>query len=238
MTMRVVHVQDNGPLLESLYTDVLTPSFPPDELETAEWLRSGIADGTVLAAAAVDSDGAAIGAAIGQWSPEARTLLLAYLAVLPCSRSGGIGGLLLGEVTGTWQKRLRPRATFAEIEHPLANSASTAYGDPTARLRFYAHHDARALDIPYFQPSLRPGSGRVYGMLLTVLLLAPECAGAHSGTVAPEVVRSFLGGSYQEEAVLGTDPASLALCRALDRPEGIPLLPLTEPGRLPVSRPG
>ncbi|MFG1809242.1 N-acetyltransferase [Streptomyces sp. NPDC049040] len=237
MTIRVVHVRDNGPLLESLYTDVLSPSFPPDELETAEWLRSGVADGTLLVAAAVDQGGSAVGAAIGQWSPGARTLLLVYLAVLPGSRSGGTGGLLLGEVTGTWQQRLRPRATFAEIEHPLANSASTAHGDPAARLRFYARHGARALDIPYFQPSLRPGSARVYGMLLTVLFLAPECAGAGAGTVAPDVVRAFLDESYQEAAP-GDDPASLALRHALDRPEGVPLLPLTEPGALPISRPG
>ncbi|WP_225849437.1 N-acetyltransferase [Streptomyces sp. HPF1205] len=235
--MRVVHVQDNGPLLESLYTDVLAPSFPPDELETAEWLRSGVADGTVLATAAVDSDGAAIGAAIGHWLPGARTLLLTYLAVPPGSRGGGIGGLLFSEVTGTWQKRLRPRATFAEIEHPLAHSASADYGDPSARLRFYARHGARALDIPYFQPSLRPGSGRVYGLLLAVFSLAPECAGARAGTVTPDLVRSFLEGGYYQETALGLDPASLALRRALDRPEGIPLLPLTEPERLPVSRP-
>jgi GNAT superfamily N-acetyltransferase len=234
--MRIVHVQGNGPLLESLYTDILVPSFPPDELETAEWLRSGMADGTVLAAAAVDSAGAAIGAAIGQWSPEARTLLLAYLAVLPGSRSGGVGGLLLNEVTGTWQGRLQPCATFAEVEHPLTNPVSVAHGDPSARLRFYAHHGVRALDIPYFQPALRPGSGRVYGMLLTVLALAPECAGARAGTVRPDLVRSFFEVYYQE-TLLGTEPASLALRRALDRPEGIPLLPLTEPGRLPVSRP-
>lgn len=237
MTMHVVHVQGNGPLLESLYTDILALSFPPDELQTAEWLRSGVADGTVLAAAAVDSSGAAIGAAIGEWSPGARTLLLAYIAVLPGSRGGGVGGLLLSEVTDTWQKRLQPRATFAEVEHPRANSVSVAYGDPSARLRFYAQHGARALDIPYFQPSLRPGSGRVYGMLLTVLALVPECAGARAGTVTPDLVRSFLEVYYQE-TVLGSDPASMALRRALERPEGIPLLPLTEPGRLPVSQPG
>lgn len=237
MTMRVVHVQDSDPLLESLYTDILARSFPSDELQTAEWLRSGVADGTVLAAAALDSSGAAIGAAIGQWSPWARTLLLAYLAVLPGSRGSGAGGLLLSEVTRAWQQRLQPRATFAEVEHPLANSVSVAYGDPSARLRFYARHGARALDIPYFQPALRPGSGRVYGMLLTVLAPAPECAGAHAGTLTPDLVRSFLEAFYQE-TIVGTDPASLALRRALDRPEGIPLLPLTEPGRLPVSQPG
>jgi GNAT superfamily N-acetyltransferase len=237
MTVRVVHVRDNGPFLESLYTQVLAPSFPPDELETAEWLRSGVADGTVLAVAAVDPDGAPVGAAIGQWSPGTRTLLLVYLAVVPGSRSGGVGGLLLGEVTGTWQERLQPLATFAEVEHPLVNSASVAYGDPAARLRFYARHGARALDIPYFQPSLRPGSERVYGMLLTVLFLAPQCAGARAGTVAPDLVRSFLEGAYDGNS-LGTDPASLVLARALERPEGIPLLPLTDPACLPVSRPG
>jgi GNAT superfamily N-acetyltransferase len=236
MTMRVVHVQGNGPLLESLYTDILDPSFPPDELETVEWLRSGVADGTVLAVAALDSREAVIGAAIGHWSPGAGILLLAYLAVLPGSRSGGAGGLLLNEVTGTWQKRLQPRVTFAEVEHPLAHSASVAYGDPSARLRFYARHETKALDIPYFQPSLRPGAERVYGMLLTVLAPAPEYARAPAGTVTPDLVRSFLAECY-DEPLLDTDPACLALRSALDRPEGIPLLPLTEPDRLPVSRP-
>ncbi|GAB2617742.1 hypothetical protein GCM10027168_57670 [Streptomyces capparidis] len=234
--MRIADLAAGDPLLDAVHADILAVSFPPDELETRDWLTGGVADGTVLVAAALDESGAPAGAAVGQWSPGARTLLLAYLAVRSGGRAAGTGGRLLDRVTGPWQARLRPRLTLAEVEHPWAHTASDAYGDPAARLRFYARRGARVLDIPYFQPPLRPDSQRVYGMLLTVLTLTPDAAGPRPDTVDPAPLRAFLGEYYDEHAD-GGDPASEALGRALDRPDGIPLLPADDLAALPLSRP-
>jgi hypothetical protein len=139
-----------------------------------------------------DESDAPIAAAVGEWSPTTEIVLLAYLAVRPGVRSTGLGGELLSNVTALWRTRWKPVAILAEIEHPLAHSATEAYGDPVKRLRFYARHGLRALDIPYFQPSLKRGFGRVFGILLTVVWLSDEGVGAEPDTADGERIRRYL----------------------------------------------
>ncbi|MFP8964264.1 N-acetyltransferase [Streptomyces nanhaiensis] len=235
--MRVVDVAEDGPLLQVLYEDLLVPSFPPDELQTLQWVRDGLADGGVVVGAVLDDAGAPEAVAVGEWDAPSRVLLLSYLTVRPRIRSRGLGGLLMGVVTGAWRERFRPLLTLAEVEHPLAHEAGGERGDPAARLRFYARHGARALDIPYFQPVLRPGAERVHGMLLLVLTRAGGTGGERPDTVDPGPVRAFLEDRLLSDEEHDADGPVLRMRGALARPGGIGLLPLDDVRALPLSAP-
>ncbi|MYS20016.1 N-acetyltransferase [Streptomyces sp. SID4948] len=222
------------PLLDAVYDDLLVTAFPPDELITRDELRSGLAGGAMLGAL-VAADGRPMGVALGEFSAESRILLLAYMSVRGDARSGGIGGLLMDSaVRGSWQERLSPLITLAEIEHPAAHSADAQRGDPGARLRFYARQGAKALDVPYFQPALRPGASRVPGMVLGVLATGPALAGAIA--IPGEPVRTFLTEYFvTTEGKLPDDPAGRRLFEAVEQPGGIALLPMDDPAGLPCA---
>jgi GNAT superfamily N-acetyltransferase len=234
--VQIVDVTESGPLLDAVYADVLAPSFPSDELESRESLGRGIATGDTSLATILDATGAPVAAAVVEWSPDSRVLLLSYLAVRPGERGGGYGAALLGYAQRDWVARYGAWALVAEIEHPAAHDGSQAHGDPGARLRFYARNGGRALDLPYFQPALKPGGQRVYGLILAVLAASDAAAGARPDHLAAGPLRRFLT-EYLEstEGSAGPDPAVDALWRGLERPGGVPLLPLDEPDRLPVS---
>ncbi|WP_328719124.1 GNAT family N-acetyltransferase [Streptomyces sp. NBC_00247] len=232
---RVVDVGDSSPLVGVIYDEILHGAFIPDELISCDRLRAILRDGLGVLTAVVDGEGRPLAAAVGEWDPGSRVLLLSYVAVRRESRSGGLGRLLMDEVRGAWQQRFRPEMTLAEIEHPAAHSGDEERGDAAARVRFYERLGARALDLPYFQPALRPGAERVYGMLLIALPPLPG-GGGPDGPVDSAPVRAFLTAYFVEsEGAVGTDPASARLWRAVDQAGGIALLPLSDPSALPLS---
>lgn len=233
--MRLHELAADDPLLPRVYTDLLAPAFPPAELVSLDSLRQGLTHGTTVVTATVQGRTPS-SVVIGDYSPASGVLLLSYLAVAANLRSRGVGGRLLREVTGPWQARYRPCLTLAEVEHPAAHAADPLRGDPAARLRFYARHGSRALDLPYFQPALSPETGRVYGFLMLVLAYRDGGRGRLPETVSPEPVHRFLTDYFLgTEGGLGADPAATALWQAVDRPDGIPLLPLDDPSQLPIS---
>jgi hypothetical protein len=234
--MQIVEVTESGALLDRVYADVLTPAFPPDELVTLDSLRDGIGSGETAIAAILDAPGAPLAAAVGDWWPDSGILLLSYLAARASERGGGHGSALLGHAQRDWVRRYGAGALLAEIEHPAAHPASAEHGDPVARLRFYARHGGRALDLPYFQPAVRPGGERVYGLILAVLAMTDAVAGAGPELMAVEPLRRFLSGYLEvTDGSAGHDPAVAALWRATERPGGVALLPLDKPDSLPVS---
>jgi GNAT superfamily N-acetyltransferase len=239
---RIVQVDPAHPLFDAVYADVLTPSFPPEERGGLEELRAGALAGTSSVFAALDTDEGEderpAAAAVGDWSPETGVALLSYLAVRSGRRGTGVGGELLAAAMADWRERWRPALVLAEIEHPSAHAASEAYGDPDKRVRFYARRGMRVLDVPYFQPGLRPGSPRMYGFMLCALEVAAAGAGPGPDTVDGARVARFMTEYLQGcEGAVGTDPACLALFAALDRPEGVLLLDPAEYPRVAVSTP-
>jgi len=222
--MQIIEVDGPGPLLDAVYRDILTPSFPPVELCAV----GGMARGDNTVTAVVDDDGTPVAAAVGDWSERSRVQLLSYLAVTPAFRGTGIGGRLLTHVLDAWRARYAPCVVVAEIEHPADHAGSEAYGDPTARARFYARHGAVALDVPYFQPALRPADGRYYGMILILL--------HHDGPLSGPALREFMV-EYLEmtEGAVGTDAATTALLSALDPPGGVRTVPLDDLDAIPRS---
>jgi GNAT superfamily N-acetyltransferase len=234
--LRIVEITEPGLALDAVYFDVLQLSFPPSELVTVDALGRGVASADASVASLVDSAGCPFAAAVAEWSPTSGVLLLTYLAARPEDRGRGLGSALLRHVRREWVLRYDACAMLAEIEHPAAHRGSAMFGDPAARLRFYAERGGRALDLPHFQPALRPGGERVYGLILAVLELAGAAQGARPGRMAAEPLRRFLT-EYLDgtDTGAGSDPAVAALWRGLDRPDGVPLLPLEEPSGLWIS---
>ena len=236
--MRIVELGPADPAFEAVYTDILTPSFPPEERATLEDLRTGVSEGYTVVLAALDDAARPVAVAVGDWSADSGVALLSYLAARPGLRGSGVGGELLTAATATWRERWQPALMLAEIEDPGAHGASDGYGDPDKRVRFYARHGVRALAVPYFQPGLTVGSPRVYGMMLCAFDVAPAGAGAEPDTVdSARLVRFMTGYLNSCEGGVGSDPACVALFAALDRPGGVPLIDLTQYARVPRSTP-
>jgi GNAT superfamily N-acetyltransferase len=237
VNVRIVTAEPDA-LLDTVFGEILTPAFTPDELGTVEQMRASVREGISRVLVALDDSDKPVAAAVGEWSAATRIVLLGYLAVSEHSRSGGIGGQLLEHAVRTWRQELDPRAVLTELEHPAAHPADPDHGDPAARLRFYGRHRTRALDVPYFQPALGPGRHRVYGLVLAALWVGPAGTGAAPDTVDGALVGAYMREYFEDtEGKVPDDPAARALFAALDRPDGIPLLPLDEPAGLPVSVP-
>ncbi|MFI2101840.1 hypothetical protein ACH436_00975 [Isoptericola sp. NPDC019693] len=213
--------------LESLWQDVLVPSFPPDELASPDGLHAGIGSGE-LTAYGVEQDGRVVAGIVATWSRATRVLLVDYLALAPGRRGGGVGGRLLDRSLAGWREELHPVLALAEVEHPGHHPVHPTHGDPAARLRFYARHGARALALPYFQPGIGgPGSPRVPAMLLTALGTDP---GAEA--VPAAAVRDFLLEHLREcEGTVADDPAVGRLLAAASGPR-VPLVDPADPAAL------
>ena len=181
--------------LTRVHDDVLRPSFPDDELADLPTLQAMLADGTLRLVVAQDEHGLR-GAAIAEWFPATGVLLLAYLAIAPGARGGGVGSRLLDHAVDAWRTDLDPWLVVAEVEDPAQHTGSEEHGDPTARLRFYRRHGARVLPLPYAQPAMHAGGRRVPGLLLLALcasgdrLAGVEADGTWLVPTAP--LRAFL----------------------------------------------
>jgi GNAT superfamily N-acetyltransferase len=214
-----------GERVDELYHEILTPSFPPEELSSLAGLQQNIADGHP-SLVALDDDGRVVGGAVGDWDAELRIMLLSWLAIRPGIRGGGIGGALLSAAVESWSTDFGPCLILAEVEDPAAHHGSEATGDPVARLRFYQSRGGRSLDMPYFQASLGPGLPRVGDLLLMVLHTEAQFAGDRPDTIDSSLVRTYLE-TYQIqcEGQIAKDEQAAAMWRALDaHPEGMPLL--------------
>jgi GNAT superfamily N-acetyltransferase len=214
-----------GPQVDALYQEILQPSFPAEELCGLDDVRQMIDHGHP-SWIAVDDDGQVLGGAVGDWEPGLRVILLSWLAIRPGLRGGGVGGKLLDTALDAWRRDWAPCLVLAEVEDPAQHHGSELTGDPTARLRFYRQRGGRALDLPYFQASLRPGAPRVPGLLLMVLHADAQFAGQRPDTIDSAVVREYLEIYQQQcEGQVGTDEQANALWRALDAyPDGVPYL--------------
>ena len=220
--------------LGALYRDLLEPAFPTRQLDTEAELRDSVAEGTADVLASLDAEGRPVGVAVGEWHEDSRVQLLAYLAVAPDRRSAGIGGRLLETALARWAERHGPCLVVAEIEHPRAPAHRPGWGDPHRRYDFYARHGSRVLDLPFFQPALRAGGEREYGMLLLALHIDPKFRAEAPGRLAAGPVRSFLDHYFTEtEGGPPGDPAGAALLAAAGSPEGIALL---DPAATAVER--
>lgn len=208
-TPSVVPLTDPA-LLRSLHRDVLTPSFPPAELVDEQELLDAHASGRLRSLGVVE-EGRVVAGVVGEWFPDARVLLVLYLAIAPGRRGGGEGRRLVTTALDDWRS-LDPLVVVGEVEHPAHHTGSEAHGDPVARLRFYARLGARVLALPYFQPGDGPGGERVPALLLVSFPLGPHAA---EDDVPAAPLRAFLAENLREsEGALADDAATRRLLDA------------------------
>lgn len=223
---------DTPALVRSLHRDVLVPSFPPTELVEE---RSFLADHAAgrLRSLGVVEDGRVVAGVVGSWFPDARVLLVLYLAIAPGRRGGGVGGRLVPAALASW-RALDPLLVVGEVEHPDHHTGSEAHGDPVARLRFYARLGARVLALPYFQPGDGPGGERVPALLLVSFPLdaASGLPGTGPDGVPASPVRAFLEENLRSnEGTLADDAATRRLLHAADG-DRVALVDPADPGAL------
>lgn len=218
--------------MTELYRNILAPNFEPDQLVGEEEFITGQNSADARTALAIDPDDALRGGLSGQWYPSCRVLLLGYLAVSAPFRGAGVGESLLRFGIDRWSRELSPLLILGEVEDPRHHQVSE-FGDPRQRFRFYHRFDAKALQLPYFQPALGPSGSRVPGFLLMVFGASPDAyvgAATIDGEPLDRFLRHYLVECEGRVPDPGADPDAdrlLAACRA---PGGVPLLPV---GRLP-----
>ncbi|MDM7829806.1 hypothetical protein [Cellulomonas edaphi] len=218
MSVQVTPVRD-AEELRALHGEILAPSFPPDELESAEDMVAGLQAGDLVALVA-SSDDEAVALAVGAWDAASAVLLLSYLAVGAGGRGRGVGGTLLDAALSAWRSGLDPLVVIAEIEDPAVHTGSPEHGDPAARERFYLRRGARRLPIDYVQPSLAPGLARIPGMLLLGLAVRPSLVADDGTWVLPTApLRDFLVGYYtRSEGGPPHDSQAQAMLAPLEAP--------------------
>jgi GNAT superfamily N-acetyltransferase len=206
------------------YRIVLAPHFGNDELETEEEFAGGLRSGGTRALAARTADGTLVGGAVVDWFARSHVLLLSYIAVLPGQRGGGTGAKLIAAVSGAGAAGLDPLLVVAEVEDPRHFASDPAFGDPSARVRFYERLGTRTLPVPYTQPALGAGRSRVPHLLLMVL--GGSLASPGTQRVDGETVELFLREYF--EGCEGTpnpgDAQAQDLFAACRQPGGLPLL--------------
>lgn len=236
----VVAVTDTTVFAE-LYERILRASFPADELDSFDELAEGVASGRLDVRGIVGEDGRIVGTAVGERfeapaerAPDAAIVLLTYLALAPDARGGGYGGRLFDAVVAEWAEEHAPCAVLLEIEHPAHHAGSDSYGDPEARLRFYARHGVRLLPVPYFMPSFGPGRARVPALLLAAAHV--DAAIATDGGMLAEPVERMLHQLLAADLMQWPDdPATARLLDAVEDVETLNLLEMERLAEVPVG---
>lgn len=214
--------------LREVYDVLLAPSFPPAELVPPDVLLDGVAGGALSVRTARDGSGP-VAVAVTQRLDPAPAVLLLYFATRRDARGQGVGSELFGELTRAVLERDRPQLFLAEVERPDRHRGSVEHGDPTARLRFYGRHGARALDVPYLQAPIGD-EDPVLGMLLLALHVDPSVLSGRDGlesvpgaALLGPAVDAMLDGYGLEDA--GSAAARL---RAAASAETVRLLPVED----------
>jgi GNAT superfamily N-acetyltransferase len=189
-------------LLARFYTEVLEPSFPPEELVAPWWGEGGDGDGKPLFIA-LSPDGEVVGGAIGEWYRESRVLLLSYIVARPGWRGQGLGTTFMREIEARWCPHHDYLLVVGEIDDPRHRNDPRQ--DPWLRLRFYEQFNGWLIVAPYFQPRLRADAPRAYHLMLGVLRYAPEAL-TSEGKLRQDVLRGFL----EEYFTICEGPAAVA----------------------------
>lgn len=211
--------------LAEYYNKVLAPSFPESELVYLDEFLESCSNDYLHVIGAIQ-DGEIIAGAVGTTPTQEGVMLLLYLAIQPGLRGSGVGGGLLDHAIVVWRELFNPTIVMAEVEHPKYHPTSEDHGDPAARLRFYARHGGKILDIPYFQPSIRDEEPPVPALMLVTLWVAPQAY------VGDDMIAAWpLRGALRREIVESCDPDFAPAVRVEESVAG-DLIKLWEPDQL------
>lgn len=231
-TRRITGIDD----IHAIHTQLLQPAFPASELVSVGWLTSAVAAGEASVLVVEDASGP-LGTAVTERLGSSGSVLLSYFATRADMRGQGVGSRLFAQMLDAVRLQESPRLVVAEVERPDRHSGSPEHGDPTARLRFYGRHGARALDLPYFQPAIGPEAEPVHGMLLLALWVDPALlvsVGDGHALSGPDLVAGAI------DAIVETPPADdsveTAALRSASRVEDVLLYAVEDYQQIVASR--
>ncbi|WP_256839068.1 GNAT family N-acetyltransferase [Ornithinimicrobium faecis] len=224
--------------LHEVYAALLAPSFPPSELVPTDWLIDGVASGAVSVLVTEDESGP-VAIAVTEPLEPSPAVLLTYFATRADRRGQGVGSQLFDAMVTAVQERTHAPLLVAEVERPDRHAGSPEFGDPSARLRFYGRHGARALDLPYFQPPIGDGDP-VHGILLLALHvdagLVTTGPGGATGLPGPGLVSEAIDSILGDPPPAGDGPAAAALRAAAATPT-VQVISLEDYQQVPASEP-
>lgn len=224
--------------LHEVYAALLAPSFPPSELVPTDWLIDGVASGAVSVLVTEEGSGP-VAIAVTEPLDPSPAVLLTYFATRADRRGQGLGSRLFAAMVTAVRERTDAPLLVAEVERPDRHTGSAEFGDPSARLRFYARHGARALDLPYFQPPIGDGDP-VHGMLLLALhvdeSLLTTTPDGHPVIPGPGVLSDAIDSMLGDPPPTGDGPAAARLRAAAARAT-VRVLPLDDYQQVPSSEP-
>lgn len=224
--------------LHEVYAALLAPSFPPSELVPTDWLIDGVDSGAVSVLVTEDESGPVAIAVTEPLEPSA-AVLLTYFATRADRRGQGLGSTLFKAMVTAVRERTHAPLLVAEVERPDRHTGSEEFGDPSARLRFYDRHGARALDLPYFQPPIGDGDP-VHGMLLLALHVDKDLVttgqDGTAGLPGPALVSAAIDSTLGDPPPEGDGPAAAALRAAAAMPI-VRVIPLEDYQQVPSSEP-
>jgi hypothetical protein len=167
--------------IETVYREILEPSFAPDELDPLDLILDGLTEGgsyELWGLCALEEQ-KPVGCILGYPYRDSGVLLIGYLVIRDGSRGDGTGGSLADEAGRRWYGQPGLPLVVAEVEDPRHYPVIDGI-DPARRVAFYARRGAHIVAGPYFQPRLGgEGRQRVYDLFLTVLH-------GSSGMVSPD----------------------------------------------------
>lgn len=201
--------------LRGVYESILAPSFPEGDIESCDDIERDLLSGRASLLVDHDDDHVARAAAVVYHLDGAD--LLGHIAVSREHRSKGIGGDMVRVCLDLASGRGVP--LLALIERPDRHDYHPEFGDPKRRIDFYADNGARALDLPFCQPSAKDDARR-FGMLLSRL-----DDGDPDGWMDAEPLRRFIEDYVGD--VDDRDDHDIALRAALKMPR-VRLIPMDE----------
>lgn len=227
MTVRDLRRDFDPEILDRLYADVLEPTFAPEELDSAESMAAGLAEGRAgLAWVALAGD-EVLGGLVAERHPGSDVLLVGYLAVRPDRRGGGVGSALMERLREHCEGDAEVRLALGEVHDPRQHPDA---GDRALdRLRFFERQGARVLDVPFVQPALGPQGSRVPGFLLLAFYVDPRLAPETADRIPAEVVSRFVRRYYEvtEGAAEPYDAQLGELIGRIERDRAVALLPVS-----------
>lgn len=204
---------DLFPLLEKAYYEIYLPAFPDlNEQETLEKFHD-LMNGALpevgiiinLVGTNLDDPKKAVVAGIGiaNYYRNGGTGLLAYNAVHPDHKGGGIGNLLvrsrieaLKTMAQADGKKLT--AVFLEANNPVTARDKQDSMDPQERLKLFKKWGAQIVPVDYVQPPLSDYGDYCHDLLLLNYALDGKYAG-------PKEVRSYLKAIFKENLNGGSE---------------------------------
>jgi GNAT superfamily N-acetyltransferase len=203
--IRDMRTEVSTSLIETIYHELLEPSFGFDELDPLDTVLDGLAEGgsqEVWGLCAMDGE-KPVGCIFGYPHARSQVLVIGYLAARPGLRGHGIGAMLLDQVRQRWFEEPGIKLVVAEVQDPRSHAVLGDI-DPERRVAFYSRRGWQVVVGPYFQPRCEGEERkRVYDVFLCVVSEGQNGTSPKDSVPARQIAEFLL--EYFEQSGDGPD---------------------------------